>query len=151
MNVPSLRWWLASFFRVNEQIANHTAATAKNIRRNLIPKEIRLSDFFILHLHSHFFCIIYHQECHCPEKTCMNTGEVSMHAFDFLLHSVAGAHQAENPVPEGFLLCQIHLGIFQAGEGNDAFSFINPRVFQLWAATCSTHAWISLSGVCVIT
>ena len=81
----------------------------------------------------------------------MNTGEMSMPAFDCLLHSVAGAHQVENPVPEGFFLCQIHLGIFQTGEGNDAFSFINPCVFQLWAATCSTHARISLSGVCVIT
>ena len=71
----------------------------------------------------------------------MNTGEVSMPAFDCLLHSVAGAHQVENPVPEGFFLCQIHLGILQAGKGNDALSVVDPCVFQLFAASaCSTHA-----------
>ena len=70
----------------------------------------------------------------------MNTGEVSMPALYCLLHSVAGAHQAENVAPEGFLLRQVNLPVFQLGEGNDALSIVNPCVFQLWATTCSTHA-----------
>ena len=82
----------------------------------------------------------------------MDTNPVSMPAFDSLLHSVACVNQVEDPVPEGFLLRQVNLCVFQQGEGNDAFFFINPCVFQLCAAsTCSTHARISLSGVSVIT
>lgn len=64
----------------------------------------------------------------------------------FLLDAIPCLHQLKNLTPEDFLLRVICLGIFYLGEGDDSMLFIDPGVFQRCAATCSTHARISLSG-----
>ena len=74
-----------------------------------------------------------------------------IHGCVLLLHTIAGAHQKEDSVPEGFFLRKKHGAVFQPAEGDNSLLFIDPGVFQLWAATLSTHACISLSGVWVIT